>query len=61
MDHPDSLATRHNLAELYIEWGKPDSAQELLNKNIELMEKKTEAQRQAIKEAHKADGPHGDL
>jgi len=45
LDHPDSLATRHNLAELYIEWGKPDSAQELLNKNIELMEKKTEAQR----------------
>lgn len=25
-DHPDSLSTRHNLAELYIEWGKPDSA-----------------------------------
>jgi hypothetical protein len=25
-DHPDSLATRHNLAELYIFWNKPDKA-----------------------------------
>jgi len=40
-DHPDSLATRHNLAELYIAWGKPEQAQEHLNKNIELMEKKS--------------------
>ena len=42
-DHPDSLATRHNLAELYINWKKPERAQEYLNKNISLMEKKTEA------------------
>ena len=39
-DHPETLATRHNLAELFISWNKPDRAQELLNKNIELMEKK---------------------
>ena len=25
-DHPDSLATRHNLAELYIFWNKPERA-----------------------------------
>jgi tetratricopeptide (TPR) repeat protein len=43
-DHPDSLSTRHNLAELYIEWGKPESAQEFLNKNVELMEAKSAAQ-----------------
>lgn len=23
-DHPESLATRHNLAELYISWNKPE-------------------------------------
>ena len=40
-DHPETFATRHNLAELYIQWDKPKSAEEYLNKNIELMEKKT--------------------
>jgi tetratricopeptide (TPR) repeat protein len=60
-DHPDSLATRHNLAELYIEWNKPERAQELLNKNIELMEKKSKAQQEAINEIHKRDGPNGDF
>ena len=60
-DHPDSLSTRHNLAELYIEWGKPDSAQEYLNKNIELMEAKSKAQQEAIQQARKNDGPNGDF
>ena len=26
-EHPDSIATRHNIAELYITWLKPDLAQ----------------------------------
>ena len=43
-DHPDTLSTRHNLAELYISWNKPDQAQELLNLNVELMEKKNSEQ-----------------
>ena len=29
-DHPDCIATRHNIAELYIMWAKPDKAQEIL-------------------------------
>ena len=49
-DHPDSLATRHNLAELFLAWEKPERAQEYLNTNIALMEKKTQQQRDAIKE-----------
>ena len=44
-DHPETFATRHNLAELYIQWGKPKSAEEYLNKNVELMEKKTQAEK----------------
>ena len=60
-DHPDSLSTRHNLAELYIEWGKPDSAQEYLNKNIELMEAKSKAQKEAIEQTMKNDGPNSGL
>lgn len=52
-DHPETLSTRHNLGELYIAWNKPERAQELLNKNIELMEKKSEQQREAIKQAQK--------
>ena len=40
-DHPDSLATRHNLAELFLAWEKPERAQEYLNSNIALMEQKT--------------------
>jgi len=33
-DHPETVATRHNLGELYIEWGKPDQGKELFEKNI---------------------------
>ena len=29
-DHPDSIATRHNIAELYIQWANPEKAQEYL-------------------------------
>ena len=29
-DHPDVIATRHNLAELYIAWVKPEKAKEYL-------------------------------
>jgi tetratricopeptide (TPR) repeat protein len=29
-DHPDVIATRHNIAELYISWLKPEKAQEYL-------------------------------
>jgi len=25
-DHPDAIATRHNIAELYIQWAKPGKA-----------------------------------
>ena len=25
-DHPETMATRHNLGELYVMWGKPDKA-----------------------------------
>lgn len=39
-DHPDSIATRHNIAELYIQWAKPDKAQEQLEKNIKIMEER---------------------
>ena len=52
-DHPETLATRHNLAELYITWNKPEQAQELLNKNIELMEKKSHTEAEATKKAMK--------
>ena len=38
-DHPDVVATRHNIAELYIAWVKPEKAKEYLNKNIEVLSK----------------------
>lgn len=35
--HPDAIATRHSLAELYLEWGiKQGQAKELLDINVEL-------------------------
>ena len=37
-DHPDALATRHSLGELYIDMGQGDKGQELLNQNVELMQ-----------------------
>lgn len=48
-DHPETLSTRHNLGELYVTWNKPKRAQEYLNKNVELMEKKNQQQKDAIK------------
>jgi tetratricopeptide (TPR) repeat protein len=38
-DHPDAIAVRHNIAELYVIWAKPDKAKEYLQKNIEIMGK----------------------
>lgn len=39
-DHPNTIATRHNIGELYTQWGKPTKAQKYYNENIELMERK---------------------
>lgn len=39
------MATRHNLGELYIMWGKPEKAQEFFNTNVELMAKKSEKEK----------------
>jgi hypothetical protein len=35
------MATRHNLGELYVMWGKPDKAKEFFSINVDLMEKKS--------------------
>ena len=42
-DHPDCIATRHNIAELYIMWANPEKAQEYLQMNIDIMEKRQAA------------------
>ena len=52
-DHPDTIATRHNIAELYIIWAKPDKAQEYLQKNIDLMEKKDKESKEDEEAARK--------
>ena len=44
-DHPETMATRHNLGELYISWAKPDKAQEYFEQNVELMQKKSEKEK----------------
>lgn len=49
--HPESLSTRHNLGELYLAMNKPERAQEYLKKNVELMEKKNEMEKEAIRAA----------
>lgn len=39
--HPDTCATRHSLAQLYLEWGvKENTAKSLLELNVELIEKR---------------------
>ena len=48
-DHPDSIATRHNIAELYITMAKPDKAQEYLELNIKIMEARNEKDKQMHK------------
>ena len=48
-DHPDTLATRHNIAELYITWAKPDKAKEYLELNIKYMEQRSEKDKETAK------------
>lgn len=55
-DHPETMATRHNLGELYVTWAKPDQAQEYFSQNVELMQKKTEKE----KELQAASREHSD-
>ena len=45
-DHPETMATRHNLGELYVLWNKPDKAQEFFNLNVELMQKKSDQEKE---------------
>lgn len=40
--HPETIATRHNIAELLILQMKPEEAKQLLEKNMELMKQRTE-------------------
>ena len=54
LEHPETFATRHNLGELYIMWGKPDKAQEYFILNVELLEKKSAKE----KELHEAARAH---
>lgn len=57
-DHPETMATRHNLGELYVMWGKPDKAQEYFSENVDLMAKKSEKEKaeQGAARAH-SDNP----
>ena len=49
-DHPESMVTRHNLAEIIIAWDKTEQAQELLNRNVALMERRNDEQKKAAQE-----------
>jgi hypothetical protein len=35
--HPETLAIQHNLAELYLVWGKKELATEIMNSNVKIM------------------------
>lgn len=45
--HPDSIATRHNLAELYTTWAKPEKAREFLEENLKHMDELKKRQQKA--------------
>lgn len=55
-DHPDTCAVRHNIAELYVMWAKPDKAKEFISRNIEVMEKRTKEDKEMADEVN-ADSP----
>jgi tetratricopeptide (TPR) repeat protein len=52
-DHPDCVATRHNIAELYIQWAKPDKAKEILERNIAIMEERNAKDQAELKDKMK--------
>ena len=56
--HPDTLATRHNLAELYTIWGKPEEAKKIIEENLKQMEelKKKQAESHGHDHDHDHDG-----
>lgn len=41
------MATRHNLGEMYVSWAKPEKAKEWFDINVDLMNKKSEAEKEA--------------
>lgn len=45
-DHPETMATRHNLGEMFVSWAKPDQAKEYFNMNVELMAKKSDKEKE---------------
>jgi len=45
--HPDAIATRHNISELYNVWGKPEEAESMIKENLKYMEELREREAKA--------------
>lgn len=50
--HPETIAVRHNIGELYNAWGKPDEGKPYLETNIKYMNEINEQQKK-LKQNHK--------
>lgn len=50
LQHPDTIACRHNIAEVYISWANPDKAREYIEKNLEVMQKLNEEEKKIAEE-----------
>ena len=50
--HPDTIATRHNLGELYTVWGKPEQAKIYIEDNLMYMEELKKKQQEGKNHHH---------
>ena len=48
-DHPDIMAVTHNIGQLYFDFGDNENAQKYFKGNIEIMNKKQNAQKEKEK------------
>lgn len=51
--HPETLSTRHNLAELFVEMSRPERSQELFQKNVDMMQQNSKEQDHVVEQAKK--------
>mmetsp|Transcript_37524 Transcript_37524/g.45688 ORF Transcript_37524/g.45688 Transcript_37524/m.45688 type:complete len:102 (-) Transcript_37524:61-366(-) len=50
-EHPETCATRHNLAELLIKMNQPEKAQMYFKQNVEILQKKNEREKEEAEAA----------
>ena len=50
-EHPETCAVRHNMGQLYEDWEKPEQAKQFFDKNVEVMSKRVDKEKEGAQAA----------